>query len=277
MSSLPRLETLFDRAVGAAVPLPSALRDVYDGDLRFPDGRPHVFANFVSTLDGLVSYGIEGSASAHHIGRGHAGDRIVMGLLRAAADVVMSGAGTLRAEGAVTWTPQQIFLPAADLYREVRRARGLPGRTRVAIFSASGDLDLSLPVFRSADVDALVITSVAGAERLAARGTDRVRVHAAGERAPTMRQAIDAIVSETGARLILSEAGPTLFGCMLDEGVVDELFLTLAPHLAGRSPERRGIGLVEPTAFRPERAPSAELVSAKRSDDFLLLRYAFPR
>ncbi len=275
-AALPRVEALFDRSKGAAVPLPAVLREAYGGDLVFPaTDRTHVFANFVSTLDGLVSYGMPGLASARQISRGHPGDRFVMGLLRAAADAVISGAGTLRVEQRVTWTPHQIFPPAADAYRELRQARGLPERTRVAIVSASGELDPSLPVFRSPDVEVLVVTSMAGAERIAARGAGDVRVHAVGERAPTMREAIDAVAKLTGARLILSEAGPRLFGLMLEERAVDELFLTLAPQLAGRSDERRGIGLVDPTAFHPEKAPWADLVSVRRSDDYLLLRYAF--
>ncbi|TAK35271.1 MAG: hypothetical protein EPO30_11935, partial [Lysobacteraceae bacterium] len=147
-TGLPRLETLFDHARGEAVPLPAALRDAYGGDLRMPAGPgPHVCANFVSTIDGIVSYGVPGSASARFISRGHAGDRVVMGILRAAADVVLSGAGTLRAEGKVTWTPQQIFPAGADLFREIRRARGLPERTRVAILTASGDIDPAAAVF----------------------------------------------------------------------------------------------------------------------------------
>ncbi|MBI2323947.1 MAG: dihydrofolate reductase family protein [Chloroflexi bacterium] len=278
MASLPRLETLFDRSSGTPIPLPRELREAYGGDLIFPAGeRPHVYANFVSTLDGLVSYGIPGLASARFISRGHGGDRIVMGLLRAVADVVVSGSGTLRAEGKVTWTPQQIFPAAADLYRQVRRARGLPERTRVAILTASGDVDLSAAVFTSPDVEPFIVTSAAGAERLAANGTGTVRVRAVGDLAPTMRGAIDAIAAETGARLVLSESGPGLFGRMLDERVVDELFLTLAPHLAGRSPARPGIGLVDPVAFEHERAPWADLIGAKRSEDFLLLRYSFRR
>jgi riboflavin biosynthesis pyrimidine reductase len=278
MADLPQLETLFDRASGTTLPLPAALRDAYAGDLAFPEGeRPHVFANFVSTLDGLVSFGVKGFASARHISRGHPGDRFVMGLLRAAADAVISGAGTLRAEGKVLWTPRQIFPAGADLYRELRQARGLPERTRVAILTASGDVDLAHPVFRSPDVEAMVVTSVSGAERLAAQGTAGVRVHAVGEHGPTMREAIDVVANATGARLILSEAGPHLFGKMLEERVVDELFLTLAPHLAGRTKERPGIGLVDGTAFSPDTSRWADLVSLKRSDDFLLLRYSFKR
>lgn len=270
---LPRLETLYQRAGGKALPLSAALREAYGGELAFPEAdRPHVFANFVSTIDGIVSFGVPGAAGARHISRGHTGDRFVMGLLRASADLVISGSGTLRVEKKVTWAPRQIFSDAADLYGELRRARGLPERGRVAILTASGDVDLTAPVFSSPEVEPWVVTSHAGARRIGpAHG---VRVLEVGEHAPTMRDAIHALARETGARLILSEAGPGLFGRMLEEGVVAELFLTLAPQLAGRSPERPGVGLVDPTAFAPDRVPSGELVSVKRSGDHLLLRYA---
>lgn len=272
-ASIPRLETLFDRADGIPLPLPDGLRQGYGGELRFSTG-PRVLANFVSTIDGLVSYGIPGKDSARVISRAHPGDRFVMGLLRASADVVVSGAGTLRVESKATWAPQQVFPAAADLYQELRRAMGRPERVPLAILSMRGEIDLSLPVFRSSDVDPIVVTTVAGAERLAA-SPGGARVRAVGE--PTMRAMLDAVVEETGARLILSEAGPSLFGKMLQERVVDELFLTIAPQIAGRSVERPGVGLVEGTAFVPDAARWGELLSAKRSEDFLLLRYALGR
>lgn len=230
-----------------------------------------MFANFVTTLDGLVSYGVPGAASARFISRGNVADRFVMGLLRAAADAVISGAGTLRAEGRVTWAPEQIFPAAADLYREIRRARGLPERTSVAILSRSGDVDLDAAVFRSPDVEATVVTTAAGAARMG-RG-DGIRVITLAADATT-RDAVDALAEATGGRLILSEAGPTIFGRMLAERAVDELFVTVAPHLAGRSAVRPGVPLVEATAFEPDSAPWADLVSAKRAGGFLMLRYA---
>ncbi len=275
-AALPRIDTLFDAAEGEALPLPPALREAY-GELRLPPTGTHVFANFVSTLDGLVSYGIPGAESARFISGGHRGDRFVMGLLRAVADAVVSGAGTLRAEPKVTWTPRQIYPQAADLYAELRRARGLGERTRVAILSGSGEVDPSLPVFRSADVDALLVTSRAGAEHFAAAGGSGVRTRVTGDTPPAMREAIAAVADAFGARLILSEAGPTLFGRMLGERAVDELFLTLAPRLAGRSAQRNGIALVHGTAFDPDRSPAPSLVSIRRSEDFLLLRYRLTR
>jgi len=275
---LPTITTLLDEAPGEAMPLSPALRDTYGGDLRFPERRPYVFANFVSTIDGLVSFGEPGRASARFVSGGSPGDRFVMGLLRACAEVVLSGAGTLRVERKVTWTPWQICPGAEALYRELRRALGRPDRVRVVVVSASGDLDLSLPVFTSDEVEPVVVTGLRGAERLASVGTGRVRVRAVGSGdAPLMREVIDAVAGDAGG-LILSEAGPNLFGQMLRERVVDELFLSVAPRIAGRSADRPGVALVDGTTFGPDDAPSARLVSARRTDDGLqLFRYAFDR
>lgn len=271
---LPRLEALYERAGGVPVPLPDAAREAYGGVLTFPESAgPHVFANFVSTLDGLVSYGIPGLASSTVISGRNAADRFVVGMLRAVADVVVSGSGTLRAEPKIDWTPRQVFPAGAEVFREIRRARGLPERIRVAILTSSGDVDLGHPVFRSEAVAPLIVTSRGGAERLSGRA-GRVEVRVVGERELTTRDAIAAIAAASGARLVLSEAGPRLFGRMLEEGVVNELFLTLAPTLAGRAPDRPGVGLVDPLAFTPDHAPRARLISAKRSDDLLFLRYA---
>jgi riboflavin biosynthesis pyrimidine reductase len=275
-ASLPRLQTLIDTVAGRALPLPEALREAYGGDLAFPippGPGTHLVANFVTTIDGLASFGTAGATSARHISRGHPGDRFVMGLLRAVADLVISGAGTLRVEPKVTWAAQQIFPAGADLYREARRTLSLPERTRVAILTTSGDVDLTAAVFRSAEVEPFIVTSVEGAARLAGRVPAEVRVVAVGER-PTVREAIEGLTEMLGARLVLSEAGPHLFGRMLRERAVDELFLTVAPQIAGRSAARPGIGLAE-EAFTPETAPWASLISAKRSEDYLLLRYGF--
>lgn len=101
------LATLLDRAEGDAVPLASALADRYGGALRFPaGGGRHVFANFVSTIDGVVSFGLPGRAQASLISAGHPADRFVLGLLRAVADAIVVGAGTLRQEPGVIWTPE---------------------------------------------------------------------------------------------------------------------------------------------------------------------------
>src|SRR5439155_851295 len=63
-------------------------------------------------------------------------DRFVMGLLRALADAVLVGAGTLRAEGGQPWSPRRISPAHADAYASLDRPDPLP-----VVPTASGHLD----------------------------------------------------------------------------------------------------------------------------------------
>ncbi|HLY77609.1 MAG TPA: hypothetical protein VKT21_06965, partial [Thermoplasmata archaeon] len=112
MSALAALEVLFDRSPGRPLPLPKPLVRVY-GPLRLPrdPGQPHVFGNFATTLDGVVSLQVPGRSGGGEITGADAHDRLLMGLLRAAADVVIVGAGTLRAVPRHRWTAQHIYPP----------------------------------------------------------------------------------------------------------------------------------------------------------------------
>ena len=93
------ITTLLDRtdALGPSV-LSEKLRNLYGGDLRFPlhRDRPYVIGNFVSTLDGVVSFEVPGKSGGGDISGFNEADRFIMGLLRASADAVIVGAGTLR-------------------------------------------------------------------------------------------------------------------------------------------------------------------------------------
>ena len=104
--------------------LPQKLRELYDGDLHFrtsPAARPYVIANFVSTLDGVVSYEIKGKSSGSTISGSDPADRFIMGLLRASADAIVVGAGTLRDVSAKSlWTPEYVYPDAKHLYAEYR-------------------------------------------------------------------------------------------------------------------------------------------------------------
>ena len=98
-AALAPLDTLIATKRGKVLPLPPRLARLY-GRLRMPllRSRPHVFSNFVTTLDGVVSLNVKGHASGGDISGFNAQDRMVMGLLRAVADVVIVGSGTLRAD-----------------------------------------------------------------------------------------------------------------------------------------------------------------------------------
>ncbi len=120
--SLAPLETLYETKRGTVLPLPPRLARLY-GRLRMPLGRarPHLISNFVTTLDGVVSLNVKGHASGADISGWSAQDRMVMGLLRAVADVVIVGAGTLSVDRHHVWTAENIWACACSHRARCRR------------------------------------------------------------------------------------------------------------------------------------------------------------
>jgi riboflavin biosynthesis pyrimidine reductase len=270
------LTTLFDEPTAHTLPLPPGLVARYGGALGFPNtrDRPYVFANFVSTVDGIVSFASPGKTQARFISKGNESDRFMLAFLRACADAVVVGAGTLREEGRGTeaWTAESVYPGAAADFLALRDSLGKPAHPSVVFVSGSGAIDIGALPLRSGE-PVLILTGEAGLSRLGA-APEGVRVRAIAKGRATAAEILAAVVRETGARLVLTEGGPTLFGEFLRGGLVDELFLTIAPQLAGRSEEERRLALVEGAAFAPERAPVGRLVSLKRSGDYLFLRFA---
>jgi riboflavin biosynthesis pyrimidine reductase len=266
------LATLFDESPGEALPLPPELSALY-GPLRMqvrPD-RPHVFTNFVASLDGVVAVDPPRGTGAEVSG-GDAHDRAVMGLVRAIADAVVIGAGNLRAEGDHVWTAARIFPSLAPAYAALRAAMGKPPAPLQVVVSGSGDVDLSRAVF-SGEAPSLVVTTAAGAARLAAQRRP-VRVVASGRGDGWIGLRAVLAAAGLGPRaLVLAETGPTSTARYLAEGAVDELFLTRAPLLLGRGGAPGALGLVEGLLL-PAGARAARLVSARRHGSFLYLRYA---
>src|ERR671935_743239 len=98
--------------------LPPQLGRLYGGDLGFKS--PRLYANFVSSLDGVVA--IEGvDHSSQRISGNSRPDRFVMGLLRACADAVLIGAATMRADPQAQWTPEFISPAHAKTFEEMRQ------------------------------------------------------------------------------------------------------------------------------------------------------------
>src|SRR5450631_1794576 len=145
-TNLAPLETLFETKRGKALPLPPSLARLY-GCLRMPLPRshPHVFSNFVTTLDGVVSLNAKGHASGADISGFNAQDRMVMGLLRAISDVVVIGSGTLGADRKQVWTAAAIFPELADQYQQLRKALGIAGAPWNVVVSGGGEVDMRLP------------------------------------------------------------------------------------------------------------------------------------
>ena len=279
-SAIPApLQTLFELKRGKALPLPPALARLY-GTLRMPPSRshPHVYSNFVTTLDGVVSLNTKRHASGADISGFSAQDRMVMGLLRAIADAVIIGSGTLDADRRHVWTAEAIFPELADEYRRLRQSLGKREVPLNVIVSGNGNIDLRLPVFASGKVPALIVTTTAGARRLSKQGApDSVAIRALRGVAGVIRAT--AVLAEacrsTPGKLILVEGGPRLLGNFYAEHLVDEQFLTLAPQIVGRDAGDRRLSLVMGEAFAPRDAPWGALVDARRGNSHLFLRYSF--
>jgi riboflavin biosynthesis pyrimidine reductase len=268
------------RAAGADArggPLPAELAARYAGDLSIalrPD-RPTLVANFVSSLDGVVALGSGESGSGAEISGFSEPDRFMMALLRGLADVVVVGAGTARAGRRHEWTPRRLQPDLAEVFVRWREKLGLAPQPTTIVVSASGKLDPSQPAFNAPDVPVVVATTKAGAAHLATLPLPgNVAVEIAGDEDRVPAQALLEIVRGSGASLALCEGGPHLFGELLAAGLVDELFLTVAPQVIGRDESARRLALVEGVTFAGQ-GRWAGLVSVRRAADDLFLRYRF--
>jgi riboflavin biosynthesis pyrimidine reductase len=246
--------------------LPPQLAELYDGGLAIPEG--HVYANFVSSIDGIVALEGGSAPSGGIISGRNEADRFVMGLLRAFADAVLVGAGTVRAEGGkALWTPEYIFPAAAKAYADLRKALRREKTPRLVIVCGSDNLDPSEPAL---EVGALVLTSTESAERLRTVLPKASEVRAISDTDPIGVDSIFDALHADGYRTILSEGGPQLFGELVSKDRVDELFLTVSPVLEGQS--EQSFGLIRGVDFgrTPKRS---RLLSVRRHESHLFLRY----
>jgi riboflavin biosynthesis pyrimidine reductase len=274
-------ERLFgsDRHAGAVrrADLPAALRERYGGDLVVPlvDGRPTVIANFVETLDGVVSFDPDSGKGGGEVSGFFEPDRLVMALLRSIADVVLVGAGTVRADPRGRWIAASVHPPTATETAALRDALGLAPQPTTVVVTASGDVDLSHPGMSDPAVPVLVVTTEAGFRRVRAGAhAEHVEVIAAGQDAVDPHVLVQ-LLAARGAQLVLCEGGPHLMGDLVSAGLLDELFLTVAPQLAGRADNDHRLTLVEGRAFEVDDAAWGELVDVRRAGSHLFNRYRF--
>jgi riboflavin biosynthesis pyrimidine reductase len=207
------------------------------GDLTPGDaGRPTVRLNMIASVDGGTTMaGVSG-------GLGGIADHTVFAVLRELADVVLVGAGTVRAE------------------------RYGPSAVSVAVVSRSCRLDWDAPFFTQANAQPLVITVAEAPERERGRAAELADVIIAGERDVDLGKALQALAAR-GFRMVLAEGGPTLNGQLAAAGLLDELCLTVSPRLIGGDSKRilAGPPLVTTGQWR--------LHSLCEQDGYLFLRY----
>lgn len=188
-----------------------------------PEARPWVALGMVSSLDGATAVdGVSG-------GLGGAPDRAVFRAVRAMADVIIVGAGTVRAE---RYGPVQLAPAAVD----ARAHAGRPARPpRLVIVSASLDLDPAHPVF-DGDTPAIVCTTTDADPDCRSALADRTEVWEVGAGRVDVTAMLHRLRSHASVAVV--EGGPMLNGVFHDADVIDELCCTIAPTIAGGTSRR---------------------------------------
>ena len=260
------LELLFEVDGLPMTELPDDLVELYGGSIGFSE--PCLYSNFVSTVDGVVAIPA-GPRSNALVADDSDGDRFVMGLLRAFADAVLIGAGTLASSPKGTWLPEKVYPPARQAFAELRRRLGKRERPEIAILTGHGSIAPEHPLLASG---AVVLTSDAGAVHLggALPGASTL-VTLGADTIIDPQLAVDALLAR-GHRTILCEAGPHTHGGLLAAGLVDELFLTISPLLAGDRGHMSRYGLAEAADLMPP-GVRGELLSVRRHEGHVFLRY----
>ena len=263
--ALEPFEVLYEADL-PAYKLPADLHHVY-GRLGFP--ARVVYSNFVSSLDGVVTLGSTPSAGSTISGK-YPADRFLMGLLRACADAVLIGAGTLRATPGHLWTPAHVYPELATEFLALRSALGRTTEPQLVVVTASGNLDASHPAIVKG---AIVMTTVEGARAIGNRLPKTCEVVGTGEGLDLGN--VIAELRRRGLNVVLSEGGPHVVGQLIEAGLLDEAFLTISPVVAGRNGEKR-LGMVEGVELLPGRGVWSGLASVRRHGDYLFLRYRTP-
>jgi riboflavin biosynthesis pyrimidine reductase len=193
----------------------------------------------ISSVDGATA--VDGLSG----GLGGPGDRKIFAALRALADVVLVAAGTVRAE------------------------RYGPGPVPIAVVSGSLGLDWDTPFFTAATHRPIVVTHAQAAAEAVERAEEVADVLVAGDAEVDLARAVE-LLGQRGFGQVLAEGGPSLNGALAAAGVLDELCLTLAPHLVAGDAKRilTGPPLATPAGLT--------LRSLCEEDGYLFLRYRFP-
>jgi riboflavin-specific deaminase-like protein len=220
--------------------------------------RPYVVLNMASTLDGRAT--VDGRSGPI----GNRADRELFHALRDGVDAVMAGAGTVRVE-------RYGRIIAKEPVRRARVERGLSAEPLVCIVSGRLALPLDMPLLAEPEARVVIVTSSAASLPEVAARVEYIRAADAGalDLPPAMRE----LRARFGVQTVLCEGGPHLNTQLLLAGLVDELFLSLAPKLAGgEDATGEALRILAGAAFA---APAElELLSVLENDSHLFLRYA---
>jgi riboflavin-specific deaminase-like protein len=220
-------------------------------------GRPYLILNMASTLDGRASIGGRSGPI------GNRADRELFHALRAGVDAVMAGAGTVRVERYGRIIPNVAT-------RERRRERGLSEEPLACIVSARLSLPEDIPLLNEPAARVVIVTPSAAS--LSGTSAQIEYVRAGNDGRLDLRLAMRELSEHFGVRTLLCEGGPHLNAELLQAGLVDELFLSLAPKLTGgEDVTGEALRIVAGATFK--QPLELELLGALENESHLFLRY----
>jgi len=190
-----------------------------------------VRSNFITSVDGGATADGKSGALAGP------GDRTLFQLMRALADVVVVGAGTVRIEN---YGGVQLSVGP----RQARQARGQAEVPPIAIVTQSGRLERDMLVFTHTEVAPLVLTctaAAAGTRHYLGGAAEVLDCSGADPGAVDMGVTL-AMLASRGLRRVLTEGGPRLHSSFIEADLLDELCLTIAPIVVGGLPHRIASG-----------------------------------
>jgi riboflavin biosynthesis pyrimidine reductase len=229
-----------------------------------PDGRarPYLVLNMVSTADGRAT--VEGRSGPI----GNTADRELFHGLRTAVDAVMAGAGTVRVE-------RYRRLVREERARQLRRRRGLAEEPWACIVSGRLVLPDDIPILSDPAARIAILTSSGASLPQAEGGAQIEYIRSREEGLLDLPSAMSELCERFDIRTVLCEGGPHTNSQLLADGLVDELFLSLSPKLAGGDVTDEALRIVAGQAIDPPL--EMELVSAFEHGSHLFLRYRVVR
>lgn len=237
-------------AQATTIQLPPLLKQIYGSNLTFSHDpergdRPVTYLNFVIGMDGVFNR--KDSPGGGPISQGNQTDAFCMALLRASADAIMVGAGTLNGEPNHEWTTDFIFdhFPQMKDREELRatfknwRRELMKNEEHPPTFfmTNSGKIDFKAAVFKNAAIRKYVVTGAAGARAIRTSGVNlriiQTEVLIYGNDTLDEAEMMRALKQDLHIDLLLHEGGHGVANALVQKGLVHQLFLTRMAHEIG--------------------------------------------
>ena len=255
--------------------LPPEFRHLYPGDWQIPEikGRPYIYTDFAISRDGRITYHEEGYSGGSDVTQSDTHDWWFMSFLRTRADAIINGVRTVTLDTGTLWNAEDLYPADSAAFAELRQMEGYSKTPVLVILTHDGRLNYEAASLQREDFHVVIATTTAGAAYAAQFDCPaQVDIHNLGEEMVDLPRAVDMLYSDYGVRHLLSEGGSTVQAGLLDEGLIDEEFVTWCPAFVGRSAEKFRPSYTEGVAWHPTTAPYSKPITLHRAGDLLYLR-----